>query len=297
MKVLLTGATGFLGSNILRELLKQGVEIVVLKRSFSNDYRIKKLCSNYISYDIDNICLYEIFEKESKIDAVIHCATCYGRKNEKLSDVFQTNVYFPLQLLEVASFFNTEIFINTDTSLNKIPTVKGYMQNYILTKKQFKEWGKLLAECKKIKFTNMQLEHFYGEGDDESKFTSFVINSCVNNAVKIDLTDGEQLRDFVYVDDVVSAYNIVLLLKQKLKGYNDYEIGYGKAIKVKDFVNAVKRETKSSTLLNFGALPYRENEILFSQADISKLQEIGWNPKYDIHEGVKTYLEKLGQSK
>ena len=127
MKVLLTGATGFLGSHILKGLVEQNIETVVLKRSFSNDNRIDKYRAQYKAYYVDRISLQEIFEKESIIDAVIHCATNYGRKNEKVSEVFQSNVVFPLQLLEIATFFNT------DTALNKTESVKGYMQNYILT--------------------------------------------------------------------------------------------------------------------------------------------------------------------
>ena len=151
----------------------------------------------------------------------------------------------------------------------------------------------MFAESEKIDFVNMKIEHIYGEGDDDSKFTSFVIHSCLNNVEKIDLTDGEQSRDFVYIDDVVFAYLTVLLSEQKLKGYYEYEVGSGKAVKVKDFVNVAKRVAKSMTRLNFGAIPYRENEILFSQANISKLKELGWNPEYDVERGIETYIDKL----
>ena len=130
------------------------------------------------------------------------------------------------------------------------------MQNYILTKNQFLEWGRLFAESEKIDFVNMKIEHIYGEGDDDSKFTSFVIHGCLNNVEKINLTDGEQSRDFVYIDDVVSVYLTVLISEQKLKGYYEYEVGFGKAVKVKDFVNVAKRVVKSMTRLNFGVIPY-----------------------------------------
>lgn len=299
MKVLLTGATGFLGSHILKRLIEKNIEIVVLKRSFSKDNRIVKYGSRYKVYDIDRISLQEIFEKESKIDAVIHCATNYGRKNDKVNEVFQSNVAFPLQLLELATIFKIDTFINTDTffntatTLNKMDSVKGHMQNYILTKKQFLEWGKLFAESKKINFINLKLEHIYGEGDDNSKFTPFIINSCLNNVSKLDLTDGEQLRDFVYMDDVVSAYLTVLLTNRTLEGYHEYEVGTGNAVKVKDFVNKAKQIARSKTILNFGAIPHRDNEILYSQADISKLKELGWNPKYDLESGIKEYIDNV----
>lgn len=297
MKVLLTGATGFLGSHILRSLIEHNIEIIILKRSFSNDDKIAKFNTQYRAYDIDKISLYEVFEKEFNINAVIHCATNYGRKKGKVSEIFQSNVYFPLQLLETATFFNTATFINTDSSLNKTELVKGYMQNYILTKKQFLEWGRLFAETKKISFINMKLEHIYGAGDDDSKFTSFIVHSCINNLDKIDLTDGEQLRDFIYIDDVISAYLTILINEQTQKGYCEYEVGSGMAIKIRDFVTTVKQIAKSTTKLYFGAISYRENEILYSQANISKLKKLGWSPKYDIKKGIETYIDNLTKTR
>lgn len=293
MKILITGSTGFLGSKILRALIEKNIYVIVIKRSFSDDSRIRELNPKYKSYDIDKISLSDIFEIEQVIDVVIHCATNYGRNNESVISINYSNVVFPLELMEVAALNNTKMFINTDTSLNKNSNVKGYMQNYILTKRQFKEWGKLFADSKRIRFINMQLELIYGEGDDENKFTSYIIQSCIKNVKKIDLTNGEQKRDFVYIDDVVSSYIAVLFCDYEKMYYEEYEVGFGSAVRVKDYVDIVKYETKSNTIMNYGAIPYRENEIVFSQADISKLKSIGWEPKYDLISGVKLYLERI----
>ncbi len=188
-----------------------------------------------------------------------------------------------------------EAFFNTNTTINKIGSLTGYMQNYILTKNQFLEWGKLFAKSKNIDFVNFKLEHIYGPGDDDSKFTSYIIQNCLENVKNIDLTDGEQLRDFMYIDDAVSAYITVLLTEQKPQGYYEYEVGSGKAVKVKEFVNTAKRLAKSVTKLNFGAIPYRESEILYSQANISKLTELGWKPEYDIEKGINSYINNVKQ--
>jgi nucleoside-diphosphate-sugar epimerase len=293
MKILLTGATGFLGSHILLECINQGIQVVVLKRSYSDMHRIEECNGKYVSYDIDKFSLTDIFEQETNIDVIIHCATKYGRNNEKIIDILKCNISFPLQLLEIAIDNNIKAFINTDTSLGKLQLYKGYMQNYILTKKQFLEWGKMLSETKKIKFINMRLEHIYGEGDEDSKFTSFIIHNLLNNANSIDLTDGEQIRDFIYIKDVVSAYSTIISSIDNLNNYHEYEVGFGEKTKVKDFVITAKRIIQSNTLLNFGVLPYRENEILYSVADISKLQELGWNPRYNMQNGIEEYISKL----
>ena len=293
MKILLTGATGFLGSSLLMALGDTYTDIVILKRSFSNDIRIAQYLKSYRVYDIDKIRINEIFEKEESIDVVIHCATNYGRKSEKAYEVFQSNVNFPLELLETAALFNTNAFINTDTSLCKVENVKGYMQNYILTKKQFCEWGKLFAGTGKINFINMRLEQIYGAGDDDSKFTSLVVHSCINNVEKLDLTDGKQLRDFVYIKDVISAYKTIIDNIENQIGYQDYEVGFGKAVRIKDFVNIVHQITNSKTKLNFGAIPYRENEILYSEANTIKLNSLGWFPKYKLELGISEYIERI----
>jgi len=131
--ILITGATGFLGSHLVEKLLSDGFNIIVLKRSFSNVWRIKHLLDKLISYDIDKISLERIFE-ENKIDVIIHTATLYGRKKEKIYEIIESNFILPLKLLELAVINNTKSFINTDTSLPK------HLNYYSLSKNQFKEW-------------------------------------------------------------------------------------------------------------------------------------------------------------
>ena len=68
-------------------------------------------------------------------------------------------------------------------------------------------------------FINMRLEHFYGPGDADSKFTAHVMNSCLRNVPELKLTLGEQRRDFFYIEDVVSAYLIIL---EKIEEFQDF---------------------------------------------------------------------------
>ena len=272
MKVLVTGATGFLGSHIVKQLLRENHEIIILKRSFSDLWRIADAMEHVASYDLDKMNnLQSLFQEQGHIDAVIHTATCYGRKNESLSRIYETNFLFPLKLLEAAAFFNTATFFNTDTSLYK------YLNNYSLSKKHFLEVGKNFADVGKINFINMKLEHIYGPQDDESKFVTYIIKSCLANIPELKLTKGEQKRDFIYIDDVVNAYTVLLhhAIDEKRK-FQEFEIGTGQAITIKELVEKIHSLTHSSTNLNFGALPYRENEIMESKAGNGTLIEAGW---------------------
>jgi nucleoside-diphosphate-sugar epimerase len=132
----------------------------------------------------------------------------------------------------------------------------------------------------------------YGAGDDESKFTTHVIKSCLANVAELKLTAGEQKRDFIYIDDVVSAY-MRLLEKAKQQAFQEYDLGSGKAIKIREFVETVHKVTQSRTHINFGALPYRENEIMQSEADTKLLKSLGWSCKVDLAEGIKAVVKEL----
>ena len=285
--ILLTGATGFLGSHLLRHLLAENHNIIVLKRSFSNTWRINDLLKKVQHYDLDQTDIAVPF-KENNIEVVIHTATNYGRKNESLHQIVHDNLLFPIQLLETAILFKTDAFFNTDTLQYK------YINNYALSKKQFVEWGQSFAESGKISFINLSLEHLYGPLDDESKFVGWIIKQLKDEVSEIKLTKGEQKRDFVYVDDVVNAY--MWLLKHKQKGFSHYDVGTGISISVREFVLAIKKAIESqtqkpiATKLDFGALPYREGEPMEIKANITALQKIGWEPKVSIKEGIKNVI-------
>lgn len=292
MKILLTGATGFLGSNILRRLVKEKFDIIILKRSFSNVDKIKNLENFYKSYNIDQVSFESVFDKEKDIEVVIHCATNYSRNHEKSSEVLESNTKFPLKVLEYACNNGVKLFINTDTSLSKIGIIRGYMQDYILSKKQFLDWGRLYAETKKISFVNLVLEHVYGPGDDPSKFISYLIESINDNSESIDLTSGEQYRDFIFVEDVVDVYLTIIKKRNDLLGYSVFEVGSGNEVKIKDLVELIKKIMKSKVVLNFGAIKNRENEVMSSKANINSLLNLGWKPRYDLNKGLRKYISK-----
>lgn len=287
MKILLTGATGFLGSYLVKSLLHNGYDVSILKRSFSDTWRIETVLKRLHIYNLDICSINQPFKDHGRYDAIIHTATCYGRNGESVQQICEANVVLPLQLLETAVAYNTTTFLNTDTILQK------YLNKYSMSKKQFMEWGEKFANEGAIKFINIQLEHFYGPKDDKSKFTTYVMNSCRENKSSLKLTEGEQKRGFIYITDVVDAY---LLLLQKLddlpEKFQDYTVGSGSAISIRDFVEIVHQLSNSKTYLNFGVIPYRDGEIMESKADITLLKKLGWFPKVSIVEGITKCLNE-----
>jgi CDP-paratose synthetase len=283
--VLLTGATGFLGSYLAKRLLCEGYKVIILKRSFSDIWRIKDILNDLIYYNIDEFSIEQPFKEHKKIDIVIHTATCYGRNSENVSKIVETNLLFPLRLIENAVLFNTDTFFNTDTLQYK------YLNTYTLSKKQFVEWIKIFS--KKIQIVNLKIEHMYGPKDDKSKFVTWLISEFLNNRCEIKLTKGEQKRDFIYIDDVVNAYIKILENREKLSSYEEFDVGTGKQIKIKDFVILTKQTVSSilnrevKTRLNFGALPYREGEFMEIKENIKPLLDLGWHPEVELEEGIK----------
>jgi len=288
--ILLTGATGYLGSNILPRLLDAGYEVIVLKRSFSNTTRIAAYLEKITYYDIDTIEYARIFE-EHTIDTILHCATHYGRKDKGPLQTVEANLLLPLQLLELGRQYGIKHFINTDTILDK------RINSYSLSKRQFKDW--LLSYKNEMVCVNIALEHFYGPGDDDTKFVSYIVRSLLNNVAYIDLTKGEQTRDFVYIDDVVAAFMFVL---QHMTTWNNnfhyFEIGTNSAVSIKELVLLIKKYSKNSnTKLNFGALPYRDNEVMSCVADTSAINRLGWNAQYSLEQGLqKTVAQELSNT-
>nr|WP_312029630.1 GDP-mannose 4,6-dehydratase [Paenibacillus sedimenti] len=122
----------------------------------------------------------------------------------------------------------------------------------------------------------------------DSKFTTYIVKSCLQQVPELQLTPGNQKRDFIHVHDVVSAYS--LLLKQlptNFPWFREFEIGTGTTTTVRHFVELVHQLSQSGTKLYFGAIPHREHEIMESIANISELRKLGWNHKISLQQGIK----------
>jgi len=280
-KMLITGATGFLGSCLARRFVDY-YNVVIIKRSFSDIRRIKDIYDDLIVYDIDKIKLNQIFY-ENKIDIIVHTATSYGRRKESLEQIVSTNVLFPLKLLELGILYKVNQFVNTDTA------AVSNLNPYALSKNHFLDWLKIKSTD--IDVVNIKLEHFYGPNDDKSKFITYLIKKMILNET-IDLTSGMQKRDFIYIDDVVNAYFIILKSNTIKDNYIEFELGSGNQISIKDIVIKIHELVKSKSRLNFGAISYRNNEIMTSNSDISKLIDLGWKPMVSLTDGLLTTIKE-----
>ncbi len=286
MKLLLTGATGFLGSHLLRARLAEGNAVVVLKRSTSSLARIADLVDRVTTHDVDRTDVRTVFRAHPEARGVVHVATTYGR-DQRASEVVETNVLFPLRLLEELARAGGGTFVNTDTSFSKHSDRYGHGRGYTASKRQFRDWAKLAAEAGGVDFLHLRLEHPYGPDDGDAKFVTSMIRQCLANVPEIDLTPGEQRRDFVHVDDVVTAYLTLLRTVPPPRArFAEFEVGTGTTRSIRDCAQTIQRLTGATTRLNFGALPYRDEEFMHSQADTAALRALGWEPQLDLEAGL-----------
>jgi nucleoside-diphosphate-sugar epimerase len=278
--ILLTGGTGFLGGNLLFKLVEDDFRVIVLTRSSSDVSRIAPVLERV------TLCTgekggYDALFRDHQIDVILHCATNYGRKEMDPLALLEANLFLPLKLLECGSRRGVTCFINTDTILDK------RVNAYSLSKNQFKDWLKLYAQ--RITCVNVALEHFYGPLDDETKFVTHVIRSILHNVEVLPLTRGEQKRDFIFIEDVIEAFVKIIRHTPSIgTGYYPFEIGSGQSLSIRDFVTLVKRLAgDSQTVLDFGALSYRDHEVMESVVDTSAVRALGWNPKVSLEEGLR----------
>ncbi len=282
MKILLTGATGFLGSHLAKAFVNSGYEVHALIRKSSIKKRLND-CNKSLIYHYLEDGLQCAFSNGLSYDAVVHTATCYGREGESNLEIFDTNTRLPLRILELSSLSGTKIFVNSDTVLPES------INAYALSKKQLVEWGRRLSKTHDMNFLNIKLEHIYGPGDDKKKFTAYIIRSCMENIPVIKMTAGEQKRDFIYIDDVVKAYTLLLANIHK-QSFNEVHLGTGITISIREFVETVHKITQSKSILDFGAYPYRDNEIMISTSGKNELEKYGWKPEHDLVQAIKNII-------
>jgi len=288
-KILLTGANGFLGSQILNQLLIEGYHPVVLVRESSNLWRVENILSKCEVFilDEDRSNLKALFESK-EIKGVIHTATDYGR-GHSLAKILTTNVLFPIEIIEYGIANGLEIFINADTFFGKPQFQQKYLNHYTDSKRILEKL--LVTFADRLTVCNIRLEHIYGERDSDSKFVTSIFNQLTDNQSEVLLTEGNQKRDFIYVEDAANAFIQVLKKAERSMKYSEFQVGNGHSISVRSFVEKMAKITGSTSSLKFGALPTRIGDIPDSFADISEIKKIGWEPNHSIEAAIYNMIK------
>jgi CDP-paratose synthetase len=292
MHILVTGATGHIGSELIKNCLSNDFKISAIKRLNSDLKKLDLFINKIDWYDNNSTELKKLFESKNKVDAVVHAATNYGRKYCSINEVIESNINFPIRLLESAVEYGVEKFINLDSFFSAGAHSGSYLNAYSLSKKHFLEYADVIA-LKKIKLINMRLHHVYGTNDNQEKFIPKIIIELIKNKPQINLTHGQQTRDFIYIDDVISAVRTILHDENIKKGTSNFDVGTGVSYRIEDFVRLLHRNLNSGSKLEFGKLQMEFDEIIDAKANIAPLKELGWGPKISLEMGLKLVINGM----
>jgi len=289
MKILLTGATGFIGCNLVKVLLDQDFEIHTIVREHSNTAVIDKR-ANIFKYNENIESLIKYFTKE-KFDGVIHLASLFlaAHTYKDISSLISSNIQFSTELLEVSKSSKIKWFINTGTFWQNYDNEEYNPVNlYSATKEAFEAIAKYYTETSDLIFTTIKLNDTFGKNDTRSKVFN-LWQKIAKSGERLEMSEGKQLIDISYIDDVVSAYKILI---KHLNGKD--------ANKFKNKVFAVKSEermtlqqlakifeeaTNSKLNIVWGVREYREREVM---APWNKGVVVpGWKPKHSLKEAIK----------
>ncbi|RME61149.1 NAD(P)-dependent oxidoreductase [Candidatus Parcubacteria bacterium] len=277
INILLTGCTGFLGGHLARFWVQKGHHLTALSSTCRRTPLLEPVYHEieWVSYEKMN----QAFTSRS-YDALVHCAGSYGRKGETEADLVDVNVRLGLKLLAEANKRCIGKFINAGSALPKLTSA------YALSKAQFAEWMAFLSPRYKGALVYTRLQHMYGPCDDETKFVTGILRKMLKNAPSIALTRGDQERDFIFIDDVVSAFD-TLLLHDLGVGFHEFDIGSGEAVSIRSLAEMIKNLCGSRSELRFGAIQARSNEPDCLKADISALAKLGWHCSAALEEGLR----------
>lgn len=207
MKILITGATGFVGRNLFSKMTQEH-ELFLLTRESSNASILAPEHEYVFTGDIDH--LKEYLESE-KIDGVIHLATKYVAEHEssQILDLIMSNIYLGTAVLDAASRAGVKWFLNIGTiwqNYNSPNYTDEYnpVNLYAASKQAFMTMAKFYTETSPIRFCTLKLCDTYGEGDTRRKIMDlFAENAKSGNP--LDMSKGEQLIDIVHISKVFES--------------------------------------------------------------------------------------------
>ena len=304
MKILITGGAGFIGSH-LAEYFNDNHEVFILDNlstgSRSNVSFIDE--DHFIENNITNKILVQELIKKENFDIVVHLAAVVSVvetiNNPILSQ--SVNIDGTLNLLEVIRKYNTNlkkfvfassaaVYGNTELLPQKIESFIDPESPYAIEKYTGEQYTKLYNKLYNLPTTTLRFFNIYGPRQDPSSPYSGVLsimnNKFYNNESFTFFGDGKQTRDFVYVKDLVQAVSIIIN-KEESNG-NIFNLGTGHQLSLLQMFKEFEKLYNKT--IDYKFLEARSGDIKYSYADIEDLSRLGYVPKYNIHEGLKEYI-------
>jgi len=297
MKVLITGASGFVGSHVARLLVAEGCEVYALVRESSNRWRIRDILPSMYLRQSDLVAFENVntYLQEIKPELCIHLAWYavpgkYLNSQENL-DSIQASINLLSQLAElgckrfvgIGTCFEYDLSLGylSESSLTKPITL------YAATKVALSTILQQFAQITEMEVAWIRLFYQYGPMEDERRLIPGIISSLLRDEV-VKTTKGEQIRDFLHIEDVASA--IWAVTKSNVSGV--VNVGSGQPVTVGQIALELGNLLSKPDLIHLGALPYRPNDPMFICANNELLRKkTDWTQKYNLTTGLKNTIE------
>lgn len=300
-RIIITGATGAIGTALIKEMIDVGIEVLVFIRKDSDRNRnipehplVEKIyCSLEELESIENTT-------GKTYDAFYHFAWA-GAAGPGRNDMFlqNSNVKYALDAVGAAARFGCRTFIGAGSQA-EYGRVEGKLR---ADTPVFPEMGYGMAKLCAGQMTREYAHQFgmrhiwtrvlsvYGPNDGAQSMVMSLIRKLKDGEIP-QLTKGEQLWDYLYSSDAARAFR---LLGEKGKDGKIYVIGSGEARPLSEYIELIRDLTAPEQVLDMGAVPYAKNQIMYLCADVTELREdTGWSASVDFTTGIKNILNQRG---
>ena len=295
-RYLITGATGFVGSNLTRHLVNKGNNVSIIVRRGIN-WRLTDSASKITVYTADLVhSPLDAIIQSARPQFIVHMAShgVYPREDnpETMADI---NVKGTMRLLQAAKKVPFKRFINTGTAVEYGIKSKKMRENQVLN--PINDYGVTKAAatlyCQKegirtgLPIVTLRLFTPFGYFEDKNRLIpSIMLSALANQLIRVSVP--QSVRDFVFIDDVVRAYEKVIT--SSIPAGETINIGSGNQHSIKDVVDAIVSGSKSSSEVAWGSVAQQERYIEPErwEADIQKAQKLlGWKPAVPFKTAIR----------
>jgi nucleoside-diphosphate-sugar epimerase len=292
-KICITGSTGFIGRHLIESLLQENnsFKISVIIRTPITNILTQKSKIKYF-YDDGRINSLVDFFREENFDLVIHLATHYikDHSSEQITHLLDSNVIFGTRVLEASIKGGVNFFINTGSSWQYHNQNKTPVNLYAASKNAFLEIAKFYTEISDLYFVSIFLNDTYGPNDSRTKI--FNIWKDLEEGETLRMSPGEQIIDILFIDDVVSAFRMLInqIFNDFTRKYANkmFSVASSQTYTLKELACIFESVSKKKLNIVWGALEYRQREVMTPWCGGERI--VGWESKISIEEGIERFL-------
>jgi nucleoside-diphosphate-sugar epimerase len=297
-RILLTGATGFIGANLARHLLQNGHEIHALIRPRSNRWRIEDIQTDLHLYEVDLEDKERLTKSVLNVqpDWVFHLAA-YGASAAQtdISQMVATNIVGTINLVEACLQSGFEVFVNTGSSSEygfktEAPNETTWLEpnsHYAVAKATATMFCRHTAQSRDVRLFTLRLYSVYGPYESATRLIPTLVRKGLKGELPC-LASPESAHDFVYIEDVIDAY-INCAAQPCQESGAIYNVGTGVQTSLREVVDTARRLLGITAEPIWESMPNRLWDSDAWVADIRKIeQSLSWQPAYSFERGFES---------